>query len=146
MNQRQLQIVDYLREENRVLREQLGDYRLRFDDNQRRRLAVKLSFRSQCSSIASNSVSGTCSREKWKTFCRSNDLIAVSGIPTTTIATMYRASSSTAVISTVQLTLMTKRTRNFENFERNGREGSPSVDKLCRRLRRGDVNGRCQAT
>jgi putative transposase len=41
MNQRQLQIIDYLREENRVLREQLGDHRLRFNDNQRRRLAAK---------------------------------------------------------------------------------------------------------
>ena len=41
MNQRQLQAIDYLREENRVLREQLGGRRLRLDDNQRRRLAVK---------------------------------------------------------------------------------------------------------
>jgi len=41
MNQRQLQVIDYLREENRVLREQLGGRRLRLDDNQRRRLAVK---------------------------------------------------------------------------------------------------------
>ena len=41
MNQRQLQLIDYLREENRVLREQLGGRRLRFDDNQRRRLAVR---------------------------------------------------------------------------------------------------------
>jgi putative transposase len=41
MNQRQLHIIDYLREENRVLREQLGDDRLRFNDDQRRRLAVK---------------------------------------------------------------------------------------------------------
>jgi putative transposase len=41
MNQRQLQIIHYLREENRVLREQLGNHRLRFNDNQRRRLAAK---------------------------------------------------------------------------------------------------------
>ncbi len=41
MNQRQLQVIDYLREENRVLREQLGDKRLRFSDDQRRRLAAK---------------------------------------------------------------------------------------------------------
>jgi hypothetical protein len=33
MNQRQLHIIDYLREENRVLREQLGDHRLRFNDD-----------------------------------------------------------------------------------------------------------------
>ena len=41
MNQRQLQIIDYLREENRVLREQLGARRLRLNDDQRRRLAAK---------------------------------------------------------------------------------------------------------
>src|ERR1039458_76900 len=41
MNQRQLQIIVYLREENRVLREQLGDKRLRLNDDQRRRLAAK---------------------------------------------------------------------------------------------------------
>src|SRR5947208_12387257 len=33
--------IDYLTEENRVLREQLGDRRLRFTDGQRRRLAVR---------------------------------------------------------------------------------------------------------
>jgi hypothetical protein len=41
MNQQQLQLIDYLREENRVLREQLGQRRLRFNDDQRRRLAAK---------------------------------------------------------------------------------------------------------
>ena len=41
MNQSQLQVIDYLREENRVLREQLGGRRLRFSDDQRRRLAAK---------------------------------------------------------------------------------------------------------
>lgn len=41
MNQRQLQVIEYLREENRVLREQLGPKRLRFTDEQRRRLAAK---------------------------------------------------------------------------------------------------------
>ena len=35
MNQWKYQIIDYLREENRVLREQLGERRLRFNDNQR---------------------------------------------------------------------------------------------------------------
>jgi hypothetical protein len=34
MKQRQLQVIDYLREENRVLREQLGGQRLRLDDAQ----------------------------------------------------------------------------------------------------------------
>ena len=41
MNQRQLHVIDYLREENRVLREPLGGRRLRLNDNQRRRLATK---------------------------------------------------------------------------------------------------------
>src|SRR5260221_6354442 len=41
MNQRQLKVIDYLREENRVLREQLGGRRLRLNDDQRRRLAAK---------------------------------------------------------------------------------------------------------
>ena len=41
MNQEQQQIVDYLREENRVLRAQILTRRLRLDDNQRRRLAVR---------------------------------------------------------------------------------------------------------
>ena len=41
MNQRQLQVIDYLREENRVLREQLRGKRLRLNDDQRRRLAAK---------------------------------------------------------------------------------------------------------
>jgi len=40
MNQRQLQVIDYLREENRVLREQVGERRLRLSDGQRRRLAA----------------------------------------------------------------------------------------------------------
>jgi hypothetical protein len=41
MNQRHLQTIDYLREENRVLREQLGRRRVRLSDEQRRRLASK---------------------------------------------------------------------------------------------------------
>ena len=41
MNQRQLHVIEYLREENRVLREHLGDRRLRLNDDQRRRLAAK---------------------------------------------------------------------------------------------------------
>jgi hypothetical protein len=41
VNRRQVEILEYLQEENRVLREQLGDRRLRFTDAQRRRLAVK---------------------------------------------------------------------------------------------------------
>ena len=41
MNQRQQYVIEYLVEENRVLREQLGDRRLRFTDSQRRRLAAK---------------------------------------------------------------------------------------------------------
>src|SRR5215467_9488503 len=41
MNQQQQQAIDYLREENRVLREQIGGRRLRFTDDQRRRLAAR---------------------------------------------------------------------------------------------------------
>jgi hypothetical protein len=41
LNQYQQHSIDYLIEENRVLREQIGDRRLRFTDDQRRRLAVR---------------------------------------------------------------------------------------------------------
>jgi transposase InsO family protein len=41
MNQQQQFAIDYLREENRVLKEQLGCRRLRLNDDQRRRLAAK---------------------------------------------------------------------------------------------------------
>ena len=41
MNQQQQHAIEYLREENRVLREQLGSRRLRLNDDQRRRLAAK---------------------------------------------------------------------------------------------------------
>jgi len=40
-NQEQRDVIDYLSEENRVLREQIGAKRLRFTDDQRRRLATK---------------------------------------------------------------------------------------------------------
>src|SRR5215471_18603050 len=41
LNQQQQDLIDYLQEENRVLRAQLGGKRLRFNDDQRRRLAVR---------------------------------------------------------------------------------------------------------
>jgi hypothetical protein len=41
VNCNQQQVIDYLLEENRVLREQLGGRRLRLTDGQRRRLAVR---------------------------------------------------------------------------------------------------------
>jgi transposase InsO family protein len=41
MNRHQQHAIDYLREENRVLRELLGRRRFRFTDAQRRRLAIK---------------------------------------------------------------------------------------------------------
>ncbi len=41
LNQQQRDAIDYLREENRVLREQLGGKRLRLNDDQRRPLAAK---------------------------------------------------------------------------------------------------------
>ena len=41
LNQQQQDAIDYLQEENRVLREQLSGKRLRFSYDQRRRLAVR---------------------------------------------------------------------------------------------------------
>jgi hypothetical protein len=41
VNQQQREVIDYLQEENRALREPLGPGRLRFTDDQRRRLAAK---------------------------------------------------------------------------------------------------------
>jgi len=41
VNRRQLDVIEYLREENRVLRERLGGTRLRFTDAERRRQARK---------------------------------------------------------------------------------------------------------
>ena len=41
MNQQQQHVIEYLREENRVLRAQLGNRRLRFTDEQRRSLSAK---------------------------------------------------------------------------------------------------------
>ena len=43
VNRHQQQVVEYLVEENRVLKEQLKGQRLRLTDDQRRRLAVKAS-------------------------------------------------------------------------------------------------------
>lgn len=41
MSHQQRDVIDYLQEENRVLRQQLGGKRLRLSDEQRRRLAAK---------------------------------------------------------------------------------------------------------
>jgi hypothetical protein len=41
VNRRQLAIIDYLKEENRVLHEQLQGRRLHFTDDQRRGLAMR---------------------------------------------------------------------------------------------------------
>ena len=41
LNQRQPQVIEYLVEENRVFREPIGNTRMRFNDDQRRRLAAK---------------------------------------------------------------------------------------------------------
>jgi hypothetical protein len=41
VNRRQLSVIEYLLEENRLLREQLEGRRVRLTDDQRRRLAVK---------------------------------------------------------------------------------------------------------
>jgi hypothetical protein len=41
INQRQQQVIEYLVEENRVLRDQIGNRRIPFSDDQRRRLAAR---------------------------------------------------------------------------------------------------------
>ncbi len=41
LNRHQQAVIDYLIEENRVLKDQLDGQRLRFTDDQRRRLAAK---------------------------------------------------------------------------------------------------------
>ena len=41
VNRHQLEVIEYLREENRVFKEQLGERRLRLTDTQRRRLASR---------------------------------------------------------------------------------------------------------
>src|SRR5439155_9786714 len=41
VNRHQLDVIEYLQEENRVLKERLGGKRLRFTDAERRRLARK---------------------------------------------------------------------------------------------------------
>ena len=40
VNRSQQDVIEYLQAENRILREHLGDRRLRFSDTERRRLAV----------------------------------------------------------------------------------------------------------
>jgi len=39
VNRHQLDVIEYLQEENRVLKERLGGRRIRFTDTERRRLA-----------------------------------------------------------------------------------------------------------
>jgi hypothetical protein len=41
INRHQLNVIEYLQEENRVLKERLGGRRIRFTDTERRRLARK---------------------------------------------------------------------------------------------------------
>ena len=68
MNQRQLHIIHCLREENRVLREQLGNRRPRFNDNQRRRLATMATKlgRKVLAEIATLVTPGTLLAWHWK--------------------------------------------------------------------------------
>jgi hypothetical protein len=49
INQHQQEVIDYLREENRVLKQQLGRRRLRLTDEQRRRLTASPERRSPTS-------------------------------------------------------------------------------------------------
>ena len=48
VNQQQREVIDYLEEETRALPEQLGPGRLRFTDDQRRRLAAKAKTLGRC--------------------------------------------------------------------------------------------------
>jgi hypothetical protein len=41
VNRHQLDVIDYLQDENRVLKERLGGHRIRFTEAERRRLARK---------------------------------------------------------------------------------------------------------
>ena len=41
LNRQQQEVIDYLKEENRLLKEKLGDRKLHFTDAERRRLAVR---------------------------------------------------------------------------------------------------------
>ena len=50
LSQQQQDVIDYLQEENRVLREQLGNKRLRLNDGQRRRLACQGKETGACAS------------------------------------------------------------------------------------------------
>ena len=60
MNQQQQFAIDYLREENRVLREQLAGRRSRLNDDQRRRLAAKAKKLGRWISCRSSSGQITC--------------------------------------------------------------------------------------
>jgi len=48
INREQQDVIAYLREDNRVCREMLGDSRPRFQDEQRRRLASKAKALARC--------------------------------------------------------------------------------------------------
>lgn len=41
LNRQQQEVIDYLKEENRLLKEKLGDRKLHFTDTERRRLALR---------------------------------------------------------------------------------------------------------
>jgi hypothetical protein len=62
INSRQLEVIDFLREENRVLREQLVGRRLRFTDDQRRRWPSR---------AGSSAVVGSASSPGWSPPTRS---------------------------------------------------------------------------
>src|SRR5262249_36203055 len=63
VNREQAKVIDYLREENRVLREQLGKKRLRLNDGQRARLAARAKAlgRSVLEAVATIVTPETCS-------------------------------------------------------------------------------------
>src|SRR5437773_11666148 len=67
MNLHQQHVIEYLMEENRVLREQIGNHRMRFNDNQRRRLSAKAKklgrkLRAQAATIVTPEILLACHR------------------------------------------------------------------------------------
>ena len=61
VNRRQQDVIAYLHEENSVLREQLGGRRLRFTDDQRRRLAARGKALGRNRVCSADELSGTSS-------------------------------------------------------------------------------------
>ncbi len=62
INRKQQDAIEYLKEENRVLRQQLGGRRIRFSNDQRRRLAAKAKALGREVPLVIDHCSSKCSR------------------------------------------------------------------------------------